>query len=72
MAELESIPLTETQPKISHDEFIEALKNLRYVWFRASRQERKEMIHSLFSLLAVIKEGNKKDSPVIITDYRLS
>nr|WP_302104908.1 recombinase family protein [Polycladomyces sp. WAk] len=71
-AELESIPQTETQPKISHDEFLEALKNLRYVWKHATRREQKEMIHSLFSMLAIIREGNRAENRAIITNYRLS
>lgn len=71
-AELESISSqTEIQPKISQEEFVEAVKNLRYVWKHATRREQKEMIHSLFSMLAVINEGKRTENRVNITDYRL-
>lgn len=71
-AELESISSqTEIHPKISHEEFVEAVKNLRYVWKHATRREQKEMLHSLFSMLAVINEGKRTENRVYITDYRL-
>lgn len=71
-AELESILQTAAPPRISRDELIEALKNLRYVWKRASRQERKEMIRGIFSRLVVDKEPGGSYKPVIIKDFELT
>ncbi|BCU81901.1 hypothetical protein JIR001_16840 [Polycladomyces abyssicola] len=71
-AELELIPQTAAPPRISRDELIEALKNLRYVWKRASRQERKEMIRGIFSRLVVDKEPGGSYKSVIIKDFDLA
>jgi len=71
-AELASIPHTETPPKITRDELVEALKNLRYVWKRVSRRERKDMLHSIFSRLVVDKEPGGSYTPVIIREFELA
>lgn len=69
-AELESIPQTEAPSKISREEFVEALKNIRYVWKRATRRERKEMLHGLFSRIVVDKKGSS--SKVIVKEIELA
>jgi len=71
-AELASIPKTEEPPTMTREEFVEAIKNIRYVWKRATRRERKEMIHGLFRRIVVDKEGEGSYTPVIIRDFELA
>jgi site-specific DNA recombinase len=70
--ELLKIPQEDNTPSISQREFRQAIQDIRTVWNKATREERKQLIHSIFKRIVVAKEGNDNKSKVIITDYELS
>ena len=71
MEELEAFNTPSNETDVSKDEIIDALKNLKEIWYHLSRKEQKEILNMIFSRIYIKTEGERPHIKPIITDYEL-
>ncbi|PTM58337.1 recombinase family protein [Desmospora activa] len=59
-------------PRVTLEEFKEAIQDLRKVWPQATATERKQIIRTLFSEIVIDRDGNGRNDPVKVISTELA